>query len=163
MITDPSDIVTVMGSISLIRKLKHWAVALTASKSQTQDSKSHLSDSKTLSTALCHPYIVCVCVCVCVCVFFLFCFIYFERERERERERREREYVSTKATERERIPSRLWAVTTEPDAGFNLTNQEVMTWVEIKSWTLNRLSHPGTTLSPHPPHRVSFYQLPHPP
>ena len=37
--------------------------------------------------------------------------------------------------ERERIPSRLLIVSTEPDAGLHLTNYEIMTRAEIKSWT----------------------------
>ena len=52
-----------------------------------------------------------------------------ERKRGRERER-------------ERILSRLHAVSTEPEAGLHLTNDVIMTWVKIKNWTLNRLSHP---------------------
>ena len=49
-------------------------------------------------------------------------FIYSEREtastqaREGQRER-----------ERERVPSRLHVVSTEPDIGLDLTNQEIMT------------------------------------
>ena len=27
--------------------------------------------------------------------------------------------------------SRLWAVSTEPDAGLELTNSEIMTWAEV--------------------------------
>ena len=46
--------------------------------------------------------------------------------------------------ERERIPSRLHAVSVEPDAGRDPTNNEIMTRAKIKSWLLNRLSHPGT-------------------
>ena len=46
-------------------------------------------------------------------------FIYFERDSKRSRGR-ERE-------RRERIPSRLCTVSTEPDAGLNLTNCEIMT------------------------------------
>ena len=45
-------------------------------------------------------------------------FIYFERDRGRKR-----------------IVSRLHAVSPEPDAELKLTNCEVMTLVEIKSWT----------------------------
>ena len=61
-------------------------------------------------------------------------FTYFETEREwgRGRERR-----------RERIPSKLHAVGTEPDAGLNLTNCEIMTSAESKSQMHNQLSHPG--------------------
>ena len=44
---------------------------------------------------------------------------------------------------RERIPSRLRSVSTEPDVGLELTNLEIMTRAETKSQTLNRLSHPG--------------------
>ena len=60
---------------------------------------------------------------------FLSLWIYFERERERERvpgrgrERGERE----RERERERIPSSLRTVSTEPDAGLELTNCEIMT------------------------------------
>ena len=31
----------------------------------------------------------------------------------------------------------------EPNTGLNLTNYEIMTSTKIKSWMLNRLSHPG--------------------
>ena len=37
--------------------------------------------------------------------------------------------------------SRLWAVSTEPDAGLKLTDREIMTWAEVGP--LNQLSHPG--------------------
>ena len=67
-------------------------------------------------------------------------FIYFERERDsitwggaqREGER-----------ERERIPSRLHAVSAEPHAGLELTNCEIATRAEAKSRMLNQPSHPG--------------------
>ena len=51
-----------------------------------------------------------------------------EREREREREKGS-ESLSRREAERgrERIPSRLHAVSTEPHAGFDLTNPEIMT------------------------------------
>ena len=39
--------------------------------------------------------------------------------------------------ERERVPSRLHAVSTKPDAGLKLTNHEIMTCAETKSWRLN--------------------------
>ena len=56
--------------------------------------------------------------------FFLM-FIYFERERERE----SRERMSGGGAERGRgrIPSRLPALSTEPDAGFDLTHRKAMT------------------------------------
>ena len=51
-------------------------------------------------------------------------FIYFETEREigggAERER-------GRGRERKRIPSRLHTVSTEPDAGLEFTNREIMT------------------------------------
>ena len=65
--------------------------------------------------------------------------VYFERERERERERGEG--TSRGGAERERIPSRFSIVSTEPDAGLDLTNREIMTRTETKGPMLNRLSH----------------------
>ena len=44
--------------------------------------------------------------------------------------------------EREKIPSRLHTVITEPNAGLEPTNCEA-TWAETKSWMLNELSHLG--------------------
>ena len=35
----------------------------------------------------------------------------------------------------------------EPNAGVEPTNRDIMTWAEIKSWTLNQLKHPGASLS----------------
>ena len=61
-------------------------------------------------------------------------FIYFWRRESREREER---------GGRQRIPSRLHTVSAEPDVGLNPMNSEFMTWAEIKSGTLNWLSHPG--------------------
>ena len=49
-------------------------------------------------------------------------------ERQREGERRENPKHS--------------ALSAEPDTGLDLSH-EIMTWAEIKSWTLNQLSHPG--------------------
>ena len=53
----------------------------------------------------------------------------FERQREAEHKwgRAEREG----ATESE-AGSRLWAVSTEPQAGLKLTNLEIMIWAEIR-------------------------------
>ena len=68
--------------------------------------------------------------------------------------------------ERERIPSRLCVVSAEPDAGLSLMNREIMTRAEIESRTLNRLSHPGASVSVFFVTRVSssspllFYVLP---
>ena len=44
---------------------------------------------------------------------------------------------------RERISSRLRAVSSEPDVGLDLMNCEMMTWAETKVWMLNPRSHPG--------------------
>ena len=49
--------------------------------------------------------------------------------------------------ERERIPSRLPADSVEPDAGLELTKGGITTGAEIKSQTLNCLSHPGAPLA----------------
>ena len=70
--------------------------------------------------------------------FFLSLFIYLFRERESA-------CAWEQQREGERIPSRLPTVSTEPDVGLKLTNHEIMTWAETKSWTLTRLSHPGAS------------------
>ena len=62
------------------------------------------------------------------------------RERERERER---VGEGQKEVKRERIPSRLHIVSTEPNVELELTNGENMTRAEIKSQSLNQLSLPG--------------------
>ena len=49
----------------------------------------------------------------------------FERERARAQERE---------TESE-AGSRLWAVSTEPEVGLELPNQEIMTWAEVRHLT----------------------------
>ena len=50
------------------------------------------------------------------------------RERERERERtREHTCKQGRGREGEKIPSRLQAVSAEPDAGLDPTNGEIMT------------------------------------
>ena len=55
---------------------------------------------------------------------------------------RERELVSKGGTERERegdteheAGSRLWAVSTKPSAGLELTDHQIMTWVEVRCLT----------------------------
>ena len=50
--------------------------------------------------------------------------------------------------ERERIPSRLRSGNTEPDAGLELTDCEIMTGAETKRWALNQLSRPGAPPRP---------------
>ena len=77
-------------------------------------------------------------------VFLKLIYLFWERGREEERGR-ETEHTSRGGAEREgeRIPNRLCVVSAEPYEGFDLTNHEIMTWAEIKSQTLNQLSHPG--------------------
>ena len=67
-------------------------------------------------------------------------FTYFwERAREREREReseRECEQAHEQGRGREgdtesEAGSRLWAVSTDPNAGLELMNGEIMTWAEV--------------------------------
>ena len=65
-------------------------------------------------------------------------FIYFwERERVREAGSKAEREGDTKS----KAGSRLWAVSTEPNAGLELMSREIMTWVEGR--VVNRLSHPG--------------------
>ena len=59
---------------------------------------------------------------------------------------RERAHEQGRGTERgrERIPRRLCAVRAEPEAGLHPMNGEITNWAEIKSQTLNQLSHPAS-------------------
>ena len=75
-----------------------------------------------------------------VWIWFYFLMFYFWET--------ERQNMSRGGAEREgdsRIQSRLWAVSTEPNVGLELTNREIMTWSEVGSQMLNRLSHPGAS------------------
>ena len=50
---------------------------------------------------------------------------------------RERQNMSGEGAEREgdtdsKAGSRLWAVSTEPDAGLELTDCEIMTWAKVR-------------------------------
>ena len=78
-------------------------------------------------------------------VFLVYLFIYFERERETEKETVSRGGAGMWVGE-ERIPSRPCAVSAEPKTGLELENCEIMTRTQIKSETLNRVSHPGAPL-----------------
>ena len=65
-------------------------------------------------------------------IFFMFI---CERESEWEREK-ERQSTSGGGAERKgdresEAGSRLWAVSTEPDAGLELMDREIMTWAEV--------------------------------
>ena len=77
-------------------------------------------------------------------IFIYFIFIYLLRERERERECTQ---VGERDWGRERILIRLHA---QCGAQHQAQSHDpwIMTWAEIKSWTLNlnQLSHPGTPL-----------------
>ena len=74
--------------------------------------------------------------------FFKFIFLFWERERtwagEDQRDR-----------ERERIPSRVCAISPKSDMGIDPMNCKIMTWAEIESRMLNWLSHPGTPKKQH--------------
>ena len=64
--------------------------------------------------------------------------------------KRERQSMSGAGAEREgdtesEAGSRLWAVSTEPDAGLKLTDREILTWAKVGM--LNRLSQPGAPSS----------------
>ena len=67
--------------------------------------------------------------------------------------------------EGERIPSRLGAVSTEPNAGLEPPNGQIVTRADAKSRKLNRLSHPGAPTPAHactsfpPPALLSFNAL----
>ena len=58
-----------------------------------------------------------------VVISFMFMYLFGEKERTQEGESGSRE----REGERERIPSGLWAASTEPDVGLELPNPEIMT------------------------------------
>ena len=68
-------------------------------------------------------------------------FVYFEREKV---------CVSRggaeRLRERESQAGYTLSISAEPDMGLNLMNSEIMTLGEIKSQTLNRLSHAGNPI-----------------
>ena len=55
----------------------------------------------------------------------------------------EKESASKEEAEREGKRENPCADSTEPDAGLDPVNHEIMTRAEVKGQTLNRLSHPG--------------------
>ena len=67
--------------------------------------------------------------------FFKFIYLFWERQSTR---------VGEAERGRDRIPSRPCTISTEPDAGLELTNCEIMTSAKIKSPTLNQLHHSCT-------------------
>ena len=56
---------------------------------------------------------------------FLNVYLFFEREREHEQGRSRERKTESEAG------SRLWVVSTEPDAGLELTNCKIMTWADV--------------------------------
>ena len=76
--------------------------------------------------------------------FFLsFIYLFSEREREGAREATRVGGRAEREGKRENSKQALCAVHPEPDTGLELRNHEIVTRAEIKSRTLNRLSHPG--------------------
>ena len=65
----------------------------------------------------------------------MFVYLFWERERECV------QVGEGRARGKERIPRRLC---TEPNVGLEFMKREIMTWDEIKSWTVSCLSHQGT-------------------
>ena len=76
-----------------------------------------------------------------IILFFFNLSLLILKDRGNETQRVEEEH---REGERERIPSRIHTVSTEPDAGVNPTNCEITTGTKIKSQMLNRLSHSST-------------------
>ena len=62
-------------------------------------------------------------------------FIIFERERERERETESEQGRGRDRETQNLKQAPAWAVSTEPDAGLEPTNCEIMTWVEVRRLT----------------------------
>ena len=73
--------------------------------------------------------------------FFLSLLNYFEREHKSKQVSMCRERGRQRG--RERIPSRLCAVSMEPNSGLDPMNLEIVTLAQIKSRKLNPQSHPG--------------------
>lgn len=74
--------------------------------------------------------------------FYLLLFLMFSFKREREKEcERERGRERRRQNLKQAPGSYLSAQSLTQ--GFELKNHEIMTWAQVKSWILNRLSHPG--------------------
>ena len=58
-------------------------------------------------------------------------FIFWERQRQNA----SGSGAETEGDTESETGSRLWAVSTEPDAGLKLTNYEIMTWAEVRRST----------------------------
>ena len=72
-------------------------------------------------------------------LLYLFICLFWENEREREHEQMGR----GRERDKERIPNRLQAISTEPDARLDLMKHKIITWAKINSQSLNQLSHPS--------------------
>ena len=59
-------------------------------------------------------------------------FIYFW---DRERQSMDRGGAEREGDTESETGSRLWAVSTEPDVGLELTDREIMTWAEVRRLT----------------------------
>lgn len=70
----------------------------------------------------------------------------FTRERERERES---ESMNEWEEAEGENPQADFLLSAEPKQGLDLMTQEITTWVETKSSTLNRQSHPGASAEWH--------------
>ena len=55
----------------------------------------------------------------------------------------ERERVGDRAERDKGRESQAGSTLSTPDTALELRNLEIMTWVKIKIWMLNQLSHPG--------------------
>ena len=70
--------------------------------------------------------------------FYFFYYIFNVCFWERERESTKRGGAEREGDTESEAGSRLWAVSTEPDEGLELTNREIMTWAEVggsTDWT----------------------------
>ena len=73
--------------------------------------------------------------------FYFILFIYFFKVYfwDRERQSMNRAGAEREGDTESETGSRLWAVSTEPDAGLELTDREIVTWAEV-----GRLTHRAT-------------------
>ena len=70
-------------------------------------------------------------------------FIYFW-QREKERQSMSRGGAEKEEDTESEAGSRLWAVSTEPSTGLELTDREIMTWAEVGRST-DQATQPPTT------------------
>ena len=73
--------------------------------------------------------------------------------RDRERQSTSRGGAEIEGDTESEAGSRLWAVSTEPDAGLQLMNHEIVTWAEV-----GRLTDWATQAHPHPFFNVYFWE-----